>query len=293
MEGRIIKGIAGFYYVETKQKEVYECKAKGNFRNKKIKPLVGDFVNIQVLSKEEKTGNIIEIFLRKNELIRPAVANIDQVIVIFATADPNPNFNLLDRFLMMMTKQEIPSVICFNKMDKVDLKKIKQLHQIYESCGSKVMFTSTYEQKGIDEIRALLKGKVTALAGPSGVGKSSMLNSLLNESYMETGNISEKIKRGKHTTRHSELIPVGDATYVVDTPGFTSLFVEQYEKEEVKDYFPEFLAYQEECRFQGCIHINEPDCAVKLALEQGKISENRYNNYKLIYQEVSEKRKRR
>lgn len=292
MQGKIIKGIAGFYYVHVQDQGIYECKAKGVFRNKKIKPLVGDEVEMSVIDPDEMTGNIDRICPRKNELIRPAVANINQALLVFAMKDPKPNLNLLDRFLMMMLKQEVPVLICFNKKDITTDREQEVLTEIYQNCGCEVIFTSTYTEEGVHLIRQLIHGKTTALAGPSGVGKSSLLNCLQPEAAMETGNISEKIRRGKHTTRHSQLIYIEDHTYVMDTPGFSSLFTHMFEKEEVKDYFYEFREYEDNCRFQGCVHINEPDCAVKEAVEQGKISKNRYDNYKIIYEEVKQRKKK-
>lgn len=291
MTGKIIKGIAGFYYVHIPEQGIYECKAKGVLRNKKIKPLVGDNVEIEVLDEENKIGNMTDVKERMNQLVRPAVSNINQALVIFATSKPDPNFNLLDRFLLMMAKQQVKTIICFNKMDMVDEEEIKKLKQQYEACENEVMFTSTYTKEGIELLKAKLKGKTTALAGPSGVGKSSLLNALASDMVMQTGEISEKIKRGKHTTRHSELIHIEGNTYIMDTPGFSSLYIDEFEKEELKDYFTEFLEYSNDCRFSGCVHINEPDCKVKEALEQGKISKVRYENYLEMYQELKEKRR--
>ena len=291
MQGKIIKGIAGFYYVNVVESGVYECKAKGVFRKEKIKPLVGDNVRIEILDEENKTGNIVEIFPRKNELIRPAVANIDQALVVFAVTKPAPHFNLLDRFLAMMERKEIPVVLCFNKKDIATSPEIAELEAIYEKCGYPIVFTSALEQENIEEIRRLLLKKTTAIAGPSGVGKSSLINLLQNQVQMETGMISRKIERGKHTTRHSELIAVDADSYIMDTPGFSSLYVNDFEKEELKYYFREFASYEGQCRFQGCDHVHEPGCAVKEALEEGKIHPVRYKNYLEMYTELKEKKR--
>ena len=210
MQGKIIKGIAGFYYVHVVEFGVYECKAKGVFRKEKIKPLVGDNVEIEILDESEKKGNIVKILPRQNELIRPAVANIDQALVVFAITKPNPHFNLLDRFLVMMESKEIPVVLCFNKEDIATDPQVKELESIYESCGYPLVFVSAKKERGIETIRELLKGKTTAIAGPSGVGKSSIINILQPEADMETGAISTKIERGKHTTRHSELFAIDE-----------------------------------------------------------------------------------
>ena len=229
MQGKIIKGIAGFYYVHVVEFGVYECKAKGVFRKEKIKPLVGDNVEIEVLDESEKKGNIVKILPRQNELIRPAVANIDQALVVFAITKPNPHFNLLDRFLVMMESKEIPVVLCFNKEDIATDPQIKELEEIYETCGYPMVFVSAKEERGIEKIRELLKGKTTAIAGPSGVGKSSIINILQPDAEMKTGAISTKIERGKHTTRHSELFAIDEDSYIMDTLGFSSLYVNDYE----------------------------------------------------------------
>lgn len=292
MQGKIIKGIAGFYYVQTVESGVYECKAKGIFRKDKQKPLVGDNVEISILDEEEKKGNLDVILPRQNELIRPAVANVDQVLVIFAAAKPKPNLNLLDRFLVAMEKQNVPRVvICFNKRDLVDQAECERLRRIYENSGCELLFTSASEQDGVDGIRQVLKGKTTAVAGPSGVGKSSLVNLITPDALMETGEISQKIDRGKHTTRHSEILCVDENTYICDTPGFTSLAVWDMEKEELRDYFPEFVSYQDECRFLGCSHTHEPSCSVKAAVEAGKISQERYDNYLEMYEELKGKKR--
>ncbi len=291
MTGKILKGIAGFYYVHAIDGNLYECKAKGIFRNKNLKPLVGDDVSITILDEAERKGNIDEILPRKNALIRPSVANVDQALVLFSITHPEPNLNLLDRFLVMMEVQEVPVNICFNKIDLTGDEKMLELKQIYETAGYPVYFTSTRKNQGIEEIRTLLKGKTTVLAGPSGVGKSSLTNLLYPQAEMETGTISEKIQRGKHTTRHSELFDMGDSTYMMDTPGFSSMYIEDMECGHLKNYFPEFEAYEENCRFLGCVHIGERDCGVKDAVEEGTISRNRYENYRLLYQELKEKRR--
>lgn len=291
MQGKIIKGIAGFYYIYAEDGNVYECKAKGIFRKDNFKPLVGDNVEITVLNEEEKEGSVTFILPRRNSLIRPAVANVDQAFLIFAMENPKPNFLLLDRFLIMMKQQEIPAVICFNKKDVGEKEEMEKLYEIYTGCGYRVVLSSTYEGEGMDEIHEILKGKTTVVAGPSGVGKSSITNCMQGEVQMETGEISKKLKRGKHTTRHSQVIPVEKNTFLVDTPGFSSLYLTDMKEEELRDYFPEFVMYEPQCRFQGCMHIHEPGCAVKKALSEGKISQQRYDNYLALYEELKEKRR--
>ncbi|MBC5744095.1 ribosome small subunit-dependent GTPase A [Lachnospiraceae bacterium MD308] len=291
MQGKIVKGIAGFYYIHVVESGVYECKAKGIFRKEKIKPLVGDNVKIEIIDENEKTGNITEILPRKNELIRPAVANIDQALVVFAVTRPSPHFSLLDRFLVMMESKHIPVILCFNKEDIADDFQIKALEKIYSGCGYPCIFTSALEQRNIEQVKALLTGKTTAIAGPSGVGKSSMINVLQPEANMETGDISQKIERGKHTTRHSELFLIDADSYIMDTPGFSSLYMSDFEKEDLQYFFPEFEEFEGTCRFDGCSHTHEPDCAVKNAVSDGKIASVRYDSYKKIYEELKDKRR--
>ena len=288
MEGRITKAIAGFYYVHN-GKEVYECKARGVFRNQGIKPLVGDIAEVEILDDENKKGNLIKIKERTSFLVRPAVANPDQALIVFAGAKPAPNLNLLDKFLTMMEIKDIPVAIAISKSDLTDGDKLKELVAIY-SKYYRVLEISVKEEKGLDELKSFLKGKFTVLAGPSGVGKSTLTNYLAPEANMETGEISRKIERGKQTTRHAELFYIGDGGYICDTPGFGSLELFGVDKKELKDYFPEFMEYTKDCKFNGCIHIGEKDCGVKRALAEGKISESRYKNYQLIYEELANKR---
>lgn len=291
MQGKIIKGIGGFYYVHVQGAGVYECRAKGIFRKDKKKPLVGDDVEISVLDEEKKAGNVDVILPRKNELIRPAVANVDQAMVVFAVSSPKPNLNLLDRFLISMQQQELPVIICFNKTDLVEEEELARLQQVYHGCGCQVVFISVAEKMGLEKIEQLLEGKTTVVAGPSGVGKSSLTNYLQPEAAMEVGTVSKKIDRGKHTTRHTEFIWIKQDTYFLDTPGFSSLYLQNIEREELRNYFPEFLPHEAQCRFQGCMHISEPDCAVKAALEAGEIHPSRYENYKLFEEELRNQRR--
>lgn len=290
MQGRIMKGIAGFYYVEVPDYGLYECKAKGSFRNQKLKPLPGDLVDIEVLDSEKMTGNVVQIYPRKNELIRPAVANVDQVLIEFAAAEPNPNLNLLDRFLILMNRQQVKTIVCFNKVDLIEDAMRNRLSEVYAKSGNQVCFTSTYSGEGMEEVKQLIAGKTTVLAGPSGVGKSSLLNCLLPDANAKTGEISEKIKRGKHTTRHSELMPAGEDTYFIDTPGFSTLYLSGIAKEELKDYFPEFHSYEGQCRFLGCSHTHEPECRVKQAVAEEEINRIRYEHYVEFYEEIKNTR---
>ena len=291
MKGKIVKGISGFYYVHVAETGIYECKAKGIFRNQKIKPLVGDDVEIVVLDEEKKIGNVEKILPRTRELIRPAVANIDMALVIFAAAKPDPNFNLLDRFLCMMEYQKVPVTICFNKCDLVTEEQREVLRKIYELAGDELLFTSAKTQENVEKLKSVLQGKMTAVAGPSGVGKSSLINDLQDAVQMQTGGISDKIERGKHTTRHSQIIPIAENTYIMDTPGFSSMDLPGFSKEDLWTCYPEFVRFEPGCRFIRCSHIGEPDCGVKTALAEGKISQVRYDNYVQLYQEMKNMRK--
>ncbi len=291
MQGKIVKGISGFYYVHVVESGIYECKAKGIFRQQKMKPLVGDDVEIDIISEEKKTGNVAAILPRKNALIRPAVANVDQALLLFAAASPNPNFNLLDRFLVMMGRQDVPVILCFNKCDLITEEQQQEIASIYEASGCKILFVSAKKELGLKELQEILEGKTTTVAGPSGVGKSSLINLLAPEACMETGEISKKIERGRHTTRHAELIQLKGDGYIMDTPGFSSLYLPEMEKEELQDCYPEFAAFEPYCRFQGCSHISEPDCGVKEALSEGKIHPVRYENYCQLYGELKDRKK--
>ena len=293
MQGKIIKAVAGFYYVDTDHEGLYACKAKGVFRHESVTPLVGDNVVFSVTDPVDMEGNVTEILNRRNLLVRPASANVDQALVVFAAKHPDPNFNLLDRFLVMMQNQAIHTIICFNKIDIVNEHDILKLKNIYELCGHEVLFASVRENEGIEQIREILAGKTTVLAGPSGVGKSSLVNLLAPEANMETGELSAKIARGKQTTRHTELVRIAPHTYICDTPGFTSLYVRDISKEDLKDYFPEFDEYACNCRFDTCRHISEPDCRVKYAVEHDRISRIRYDNYRLMYEELQKQEKRK
>ena len=291
MQGKIVKGISGFYYVHVVESGIYECKAKGIFRQQKMKPLVGDDVEIDIISEEKKTGNVAAILPRKNALIRPAVANVDQALLIFAAASPNPNFNLLDRFLVMMGRQDVPVILCFNKCDLITEEQKQEIEAIYEVSGCKILFVSAKKELGLKELQEILEGKTTTVAGPSGVGKSSLINLLAPEACMETGEISKKIERGRHTTRHAELIQLKGDGYIMDTPGFSSLYLPEMEKEGLQDCYPEFAAFEPYCRFQGCSHISEPDCGVKEALSERKIHPVRYENYCQLYGELKDRKK--
>lgn len=287
MIGKITKGIAGFYYVHGEDGVLYECKAKGVFRKDGIKPLVGDNVRISVLDSEKRLGNLEEILPRSSELLRPAAANIDQVLVVFAAAKPAPNYNLLDRFLIRMGLENIPVAVGFNKSELVTEECKKENEAVYRSAGYPVFSFSVKEESGLTELQKALEGKTTALAGPSGVGKSSLLNYLCPQAEMETGDVSRKIERGRHTTRHAELFVLHQGTYVMDTPGFSSLYVNEILPQELWEYFPEMRDAEKECRFTGCVHMEEPDCGVKNRVKTGEIKKQRYESYRQLYTELN------
>ena len=291
MQGKIVKGIGGFYYVDNGKNKVYACRAKGIFRKQDIKPLVGDNVEFTILDETDAEGNVDAILPRKNALIRPAAANVDQALVVFALTHPAPNLNLLDRFLVMMEREQVPVIICFNKADLAGEEEMEAYRAVYEKAGYPVRIISAKEEDGVEAVRSLMRGKTTVLAGPSGVGKSSIINLLQSEVEMETGSISRKIERGRHTTRHSELLVLGEDSYIMDTPGFSSLYISDIEQDSLKYCFPEFVPYEGKCRFNGCSHVHEPDCAVKQAVEEEKIHRSRYEDYLAMYQEIQERKR--
>lgn len=271
MTGIIIKGIGGFYYVKSADGEVVECRARGLFRKEKIKPMIGDRVMVE-------NGSLVKIEERKNYLIRPPVANIDNIVIVSAAASPDPNFMLIDKMTVNAEMAGIKPIICINKTDLMSEDTIKK---IYSSAGYPVVVVCAKNEKGIEELMPYLKGKTTAFAGLSGVGKSSILN-LITDSEMETGVVSDKIQRGKHTTRHVELLELKQGGFVLDTPGFSSLELEGIKADELKNYFMEIG--EGDCRFKGCSHINEPGCSVKERLENGEISAERYKSYCELYE---------
>lgn len=291
MQGKIIKGIAGFYYVYVAESGLYECKARGLFRKEGVKPLVGDDVELEALGTCSDTGypegTIREILPRRNSLIRPAVANVDGALLVMAYTSPEPNPGLLDRFLIMMAQQEVPCAILFNKEDLSD--GTSSLPDTYAAYP--VFSVSVKEETGLEKLRAYLSGRTTAIAGPSGVGKSSLINALTGGQIMETGRVSEKIERGRHTTRHSELIPLGGDTYLCDTPGFTSLYITGLEARDLQLYYPEFEPYLGQCYYEDCAHVKEPDCVIRKAVDEGHIPVGRYESYVNLYTELKSQKK--
>ncbi|HAT4271373.1 TPA: ribosome small subunit-dependent GTPase A [Clostridium perfringens] len=285
MEGIIIKGIGGFYYIKTDE-GIIECKARGKFRYNSLKPIVGDRVTIKV---ENGKGVIEDIHERSSELIRPTVANVTQAFVVFAIKNPDINLDLLNRFLTLCEYDDIHAVVCLNKEDLCTEEEKENLKELINDIGYEVLFINAKEGKGFDALKERLEHNITVLCGPSGAGKSTLLNSFIDREHMETGSVSEKIGRGKHTTRHSELIDV-DNGYLVDTPGFTTLDVTFIDRDSLKYCFPEFNDYNNLCKFNGCNHYKEPKCAVKEAVEEGKINKLRYEFYIKTLEEIINRR---
>lgn len=277
MRGKIYKGIGGFYYVTTDSGEVFECKARGKFRKEHITPIIGDDVEIEI---NEGKGSITKIYPRRNSLIRPAVSNIDMIVVVAAAKSPEPAPLVIDKMLFNAEINGIEAVVCINKSDLADS---NQLKSIYEKAGYKTIVVSASTKDGLAELFELIKGKTVAFAGVSGVGKSSILSHLIGET-LQTGAVSDKISRGRHTTRHVELFKAEGGGFVLDTPGFSSVETEDIDLDELSLYFPEMRNLYGKCRFRGCHHIGEPDCAVKKMVETGEISDSRYNSYKELYE---------
>ena len=285
LEGVIIKGIGGFYYVMTR-KGVFECRARGIFRERNLVPLIGDRVLIR-MREEGGAGYIEEILDRKSHLTRPPVANATQVIIVVSIKKPDINYWLLDRFIIMAEHENLKIKICLNKIDLVDENDMNYITDTYTKANYGVIRTSTITGEGIVGLKRILKDNITVFAGPSGVGKSSLINSINPKLNLETGEVSKKTTRGKHTTRHVELINLDVNSYVVDTPGFSSLDIGFIERDtELAEYFTEIYSYGHRCKFVGCLHHKEPDCEVKLQVENGNISNTRYENYINFLKEI-------
>ena len=290
LEGTVIKGYGGFYYVKDNQRFVWECKPRGRFKLEKQQILVGDRVQIQTLN--EKCGVVEKVLPRKTELVRPPVANIDRAIVVFALKSPEPDLNLLDRFILLAEAGKTEPVLCFNKADLLTIDVINPILEIYIKIGYQAIVTSTKTGEGLENLRDILKDHISVFAGPSGVGKSSLLNAVQPGLQLKTGDLSTKLQRGKHTTRHVELLEMDSGGYVTDTPGFSSLYLPQILKEELAAFFPEMDDYWDKCRFNGCIHNQEPDCAVKAAVASGDINKTRYEHYIGFLEELAAQERR-
>ena len=280
--GVVLKATAGFYYVKL-DNELWECSLRGKFRLDKTDVLVGDRVSI--IPRYGRVAVIDKVHPRSNALLRPPVANVDLAVIIFAVREPDMATLLLDRLLVQADFAGVLPVICLNKTDLSDGSH-RVTADIYRRAGYTVMEASTYNGTGARELRDLLRGKVSVLAGPSGVGKSSLLNSVQPGFSLKTGEVGKKIKRGRHTTRHVELLPLDEGGLVADTPGFSQLYLPKIKREELSLYFPEMEHYIGQCRFSGCLHASEPDCAVKEAVDKNIISLTRYSNYLQFLNEI-------
>lgn len=295
-EGLVIKGIGGFYYVRLDRTEalgtgfdIIEAKGRGSIKNDGIKLHVGDQVKLEITDELNKKGVITEVLERKNQFIRPPIVNVDTFIVTMATTKPKPNLALVDKFLIMAEMENVEVIICINKSDLVDKEELKKLMEIYDDVYS-VIPVSAKTCEGIDELKKAINGKKVAFAGSSGVGKSSIINLLHPAAEMETGEISKKTSRGKHTTRHVEIFNAEGGGLIYDTPGFTSFDILQVSEEDLRLYYPEFEKFTG-CYYDNCKHITEPDCKVKEALKEGKINKLRYESYKANLEEIRNKKK--
>ncbi|MTT32317.1 ribosome small subunit-dependent GTPase A [Terrilactibacillus sp. BCM23-1] len=290
-KGKIIKALSGFYYVKDGDK-IIQCRGRGNFRNRNITPLVGD--NVHYEAEKITDGRIMSIDERRNYLNRPPIANVDQAVLLFSISEPDFDDSLLDRFLVHVESYEIKPIICITKSDLMMepiSNKIQDLVETYQTIGYQVYITSSVEDEGIDWFREALEGCISVFAGQSGVGKSSLLNTLNKELNIDTNAISKSLGRGKHTTRHVELLPVGTG-FVADTPGFSSLQFAKIEAQELSLYFPEMKERSSQCKFRGCTHLVEPGCAIQEAVNTGEISQSRYKHYKLFYGEINQRKRR-
>ena len=287
MKGLIVKGIGGFYYVKT-EKGLIEAKGRGIFKKDGITLCVGDEVEIEIIDEENAKGVIDKILPRKNVFIRPPIANVDVFIVVFAATSPAPNFPIIDKFLVNAEIHGIEPIICINKKDLVSVEEIENIKEIYQS-AYKVIAVSTLTGDGLEELYPLIKDKKVALAGPSGVGKSSILNQLHPSANMETGEVSKKTSRGKHTTRHVEIFEIEQGGMIFDTPGFTSFEMPDIEVSDLKEYYPEFEKLHGQCKYDNCYHLKEPECAVRKAVKAGNIHILRYKAYLANMEELKNK----
>ncbi|AKO93884.1 ribosome small subunit-dependent GTPase A [Priestia filamentosa] len=290
-EGKIIKALSGFYYVLSGD-ETIQCRGRGVFRKQKVTPLVGDEVTFQ--AENDKEGYVLGLEERKNSLVRPPIANVDQAILVFSAVEPTFSTTLLDRFLVLVESHDIEPIICITKLDLLLEEQKKELDVFvsdYREIGYEVLLTSTLDENSVQMLLPYLKDKVTVVAGQSGVGKSSLLNVLDPSLSLKTDDISTSLGRGKHTTRHVELLSIGGG-FVADTPGFSSLEFTELEAEELPYCFPEMVQVSEGCKFRGCLHVKEPKCAVKEAVENGEIPSYRYDHYLSFLDEIKQRKPR-
>lgn len=289
--GIVIKAYSGFYYVKTEDGQIFECKLRGRFKKTGKKAIPGDRVQFTVL--DEKTGVIEEIEPRATLLIRPMVANIQQVLITFATQKPDLSYKLLDQFLMMAEATDLDIIICLNKLDLLDEAKAREMLSIYEVIGYPLLYCSAKTGYGIDKFKQILRDKISVFAGASGVGKSALLNALQPGLKLQTGEISKKIKRGTHTTRYVELLQLEIGGMVADTPGFSYFEMEFLTSDELPHLFPEMVPAIGLCRYQNCTHDHEPGCAIKQLLADGQIAKSRYQSYLSCLHQIQEKERER
>lgn len=287
IEGIITKGVGGNYYVDIGSK-ILECRARGLFRLKNIKPLVGDKVLIRITEEDEDMGYIEEIKERTSEIKRPPVANAQQLVIIFSVKNPEPSFILLDKLLIAAKSNNLNPVICINKSDLANEEEKENILNIFKNTGYKIIFTSKYDEDSLQNLKDILKDRLNVFSGPSGVGKSSLMNAIEPGFYLETGEISDKLKRGRHTTRHAEIFKLGFGGYAVDTPGFSSFELEGIDEYSLKSYYPEIVKYDDGCKFLDCLHYKEPGCVIKEAVNSDLISRVRYNNYIKLLEQIKE-----
>lgn len=282
--GIVIKNVNGYFYVQDEAGTVHECKVRGRLKQTRYSLLVGDRV------KYSPDGTIEEILPRHNQLKRPFVANLDQVILVVAAHEPDINELLLNKLLVMIEHADIPLILCINKWD-LHTEDNEALVQLYKEAGYEVITASTYSGEGIEALKAQLSHKVSAFAGPSGVGKSSLLNAIEPKFQFQTGEVSDKIKRGRHTTRHASLYSIDEDSFIMDTPGFSALDFSDISEERLTSLYPEFQDYEEGCKFSPCYHEHEPICGVKEAVDNGDIAKSRYESYLTIREEIKSQRK--
>ena len=284
MQGHIIKGYSGFYYV-ARENKIYECSLRGKNRKSKTDFLPGDIVEFEAINDDK--GVIERVLARKNQLIRPSVANVEQIVIVTSAKDPQPDLMFVDRMSVIAMYNKLEPIICFSKGDLLNEEEKQSLWEIYKPSGFTVIFTSVVSGEGIDVLKDLLHGKISVFAGNSGVGKSSLVNRVTERDFSQIGEISAKLKRGKHTTRHVELFALDETSFIADTPGFSALSLpEGIKREQLGRFFPDFMEYLEKCRFNTCLHNSEPDCAVKEAVQGGNIAKSRYENYLILLNEV-------
>ena len=289
MRGLVVKGIGGFYFVETEE-GLFRAKARGKFKKDKSIIFVGDEVELVISDKEDDDSWITDIYPRKNCFKRPPISNVDNLVVVFSVTNPEPNLRVIDKLLVMAERNDVRPIICINKEDLDDGESLARYKEIYQGIYP-VCVTDALTGDGFGELDDLIRGGKTALAGPSGVGKSTITNHLVPDAEMETGSLNLKTQRGRHTTRHVEIFR-HDSGFLYDTPGFTSLDVDGVTESELSSYFPEMRGINADCRFLDCMHINEPDCAVLEAVRDGRISESRYNSYLEILNEIKERKRK-